>query len=325
MAKWASQGSGAIKVIVMKALNEENLQRSSARARSWRIEEQSEVQQPPVPLWKRSLDVGLIVLTVPLWLPVMAGLGAMIKILSPGPVLFQQERIGLGGRRFVCLKFRTMHTGANTVAHEKYLVELMRSDRPMTKLDGHDPRLIPLAWVLRSTGLDELPQLFNVLRGEMSLVGPRPCTTQEYDAYSKAQRARAGTLPGLTGLWQVNGKNHTTFNEMIELDIRYVQTHCLWLDLGIIFRTPVALLVQVSETLLNRKAKNSTSDETIPVHAHKRSSFDPEFELMTERDATVSMARGKTRSTSHEINPSRAQPRHEAAPRAVAAELRWRR
>lgn len=220
-----------------------------------------------VPSWKRCLDVGLITVTAPVWLPVMAGIGAMIKMLSPGPVLFKQERLGLGGNRFVCFKFRTMHAGAATSCHEQYLAELMRSNRPMTKLDGDDSRLIPLAWIIRSTGLDELPQLFNVLRGEMSLVGPRPCTPKEFASYSVPQRARLGATPGLTGLWQVSGKNHTTFDEMIELDIRYLRTHCLWLDLGIILRTPVVLFEQLAESLLDRRSKGASSSDSSPAVA----------------------------------------------------------
>ena len=211
------------------------------------------------PFWKRCLDVSLIVLTAPAWLPLMISLGAMIKLISPGPALFTQERIGLGGRRFVCFKFRTMHTGSATNVHEKYLADLMKSNRPMTKLDGQDPRLIPMAWIVRSTGLDELPQLFNVLRGEMSLVGPRPCTPQEYAAYSTTQKSRLKTMPGLTGLWQVNGKNRTTFDEMIELDLRYLGTLCLWLDIGIMLRTPVAIAEQVAESILRRKQTDHLS------------------------------------------------------------------
>ena len=220
-----------------------------------------------VPSWKRCLDVTLIAVTAPVWLPVMAGIGAMIKMLSPGPVLFKQERMGLGGNRFVCFKFRTMHTGAATNGHEQYLAELMRSNRPMTKLDGDDSRLIPLAWIVRSTGLDELPQLFNVLRGEMSLVGPRPCTPKEYASYTVPQRARLGATPGLTGLWQVSGKNHTTFDEMIKLDIRYLRTHCLWLDLGIILRTPLVLFEQLAESLLYRRRKDAFSAGSAPAAA----------------------------------------------------------
>jgi len=227
----------------------EGKQRRSVHDRSQLFQANSGAHRPDVPLWKRILDVSLILIMSPLWVPLMFMIGMVIKFVSPGPVLFRQQRIGLHGTHFVCLKFRTMHTAASTSAHEKHLAELMRSNRPMTKLDKNDPRLIPLGALLRSTGLDELPQLFNVLRGEMSLVGPRPCTLREYEAYSLSQRVRSGTLPGLTGLWQVSGKNRTTFNEMIELDIRYVNTRRLWLDLGIILRTPVALFVQVVETM----------------------------------------------------------------------------
>ena len=207
-----------------------------------------------VPLWKRFLDLSLIAFTAPAWAPIMLGIGAAIKILSPGPVLFRQARIGLGGKPFVCLKFRTMHAGTNTAAHEKHVAELVQSNRPMTKLDGHDPRLIPLARLLRSTGFDELPQLLNVIRGEMSIVGPRPCTPKEYEAYSAEQRGRSGTLPGLTGLWQVNGKNDTTFREMVKLDLNYVSTMSFWLDLTIILRTPLVLLGQVAEILPKKEA-----------------------------------------------------------------------
>jgi lipopolysaccharide/colanic/teichoic acid biosynthesis glycosyltransferase len=223
-----------------------------------------------VPLWKRVLDLSLIAFAAPAWLPIMLGLGAAIKILSPGPVLFRQERIGLGGRRFVCFKFRTMHAGTNTAAHEKHLAELIQSGRPMTKLDGHDPRLIPLARLLRSTGLDELPQLFNVIRGEMSIVGPRPCTPKEYEAYSISQRARTGMLPGLTGLWQVNGKNHTTFNEMIELDIRYINALSFWRDLAIILRTPVTLVVQVREMFPGRTVDGPSKTVGFPDSIRKQ-------------------------------------------------------
>jgi lipopolysaccharide/colanic/teichoic acid biosynthesis glycosyltransferase len=201
--------------------------------------------------------VTVILLTAPVWATLMAGIAWWIKLVSRGPVLFKQERVGLGGARFVCLKFRTMHAGCATRAHEDHVRELMRSNRPMLKLDGKDSRLIPVASLLRATGLDELPQLFNVLRGEMSLVGPRPCTLQEYAEYSAPQRARLQVLPGLTGLWQVSGKNRTTFKEMIELDLRYVRLSCLWLDIEILRRTPVVLLTQVWEALRRRRNRGT--------------------------------------------------------------------
>lgn len=202
--------------------------------------------------WKRGLDIGLVILGAPLWVPLMLILGACIRWLSPGPVLFRQERVGLGEQKFTCLKLRTMHLRADDGSHQRHLARLMQSDVPMKKLDGADPRLIPGAWMLRSSGLDELPQLINVLRGEMSLVGPRPCTCYEFAQFEPWHRERFKTLPGLTGLWQVSGKNRTTFTRMIELDIHYVRNCCVWLDLGILLRTFPAVLGQFLENRLDR-------------------------------------------------------------------------
>jgi len=151
-------------------------------------------------------------------------------------------------------KFRTMHVRAETSAHQMYFAQLVRSNAPMHKLDGRgDSRLIPGGKVIRASGLDELPQIINVLRGEMSIVGPRPCIPYEYDQYSPAQRQRFEVTPGLTGLWQVSGKNHTTFDEMVRLDIHYARTRSPRVDLVIILRTVPALFVQLVESC--RKAK----------------------------------------------------------------------
>jgi lipopolysaccharide/colanic/teichoic acid biosynthesis glycosyltransferase len=209
-------------------------------------------QMPSVPQWKRVLDLGIITLLFPLWGLVMLAIAAMIKIVSPGPVLFRQERVGWRERKFTCLKFRTMKPNAETSTHQALLSEMLKSEIPMKKMDDRDTRLIPGARILRATGLDELPQLFNVLRGEMSLVGPRPCTPYEFEQYQPWQKERFRTLPGLTGLWQVSGKNRTTFRQMIELDIHYSRTKCLWLDVGIMLRTFPALLGQVIENRLLR-------------------------------------------------------------------------
>ncbi len=123
---------------------------------------------------------------------------------------------------FPIWKFRTMQASAETQTHEHYFRELMEVDCPMTKLDAYgDPRLAPFGRFLRASSLDELPQIFNVLCGEMSLVGPRPCTPNEFAHYERWQRERVNGLPGLTGHWQVNGKNKTTFNEMITMDFFY--------------------------------------------------------------------------------------------------------
>jgi len=208
----------------------------------------TEIPDLTVPRWKRTLDVTCIVISLPGWLPVMIGIALWIRVVSPGPIFFYQERVGLGGRRFLIRKFRTMKVNAETVSHERHLEQLMQANRPMTKLDAADPRIIPGGRILRALGVDELPQLFNVLHGEMSLVGPRPCTVREFQAYEPRQRARVQAPPGLTGYWQVNGKNKTTFTEMIEMDLFYARAMSLKLDVTILLRTFPALLEQFSET-----------------------------------------------------------------------------
>ncbi len=201
------------------------------------------------------LDVTLILLALPFLLPVVLAITLIVRLTSSGPVLFQQERVGYRGKRFMCLKFRTMYCGAETVSHQGHLQQLMNSDAPMTKMDSRgDSRIIPLGKVIRAAGLDELPQLFNVLNGEMSLVGPRPCLPYEAEQYLPWQRERFNAAPGLTGLWQVNGKNRTTFTRMIQLDIEYARKKSLWLDLKIIFKTVPALLVQLKDLRLKKKA-----------------------------------------------------------------------
>jgi len=208
-----------------------------------------------VPSWKRVLDCSLVVLAAPFWLPLAAILAAWVKLVSPGPALFRQERIGHLGARFLCLKFRTMKVNADTTIHREHLNRLMTSNQPMKKLDAAgDSRLIPGGLWLRTLGVDELPQLINVLRGEMSLVGPRPSTPYEYEAFQPRHRRRCETLPGLTGLWQVKGKNRTTFEKMMELDITYVETKSFLLDVKIIAGTLRAILQQVCDVRATRKA-----------------------------------------------------------------------
>jgi exopolysaccharide production protein ExoY len=202
-----------------------------------------------VPRWKRTLDVFAVLVALPLVIPLALVIAALIRSVSAGPVLFRQERVGYLGRRFMCFKFRTMYVGVDVVAHQGHLSNLMTSNTPMTKMDSKgDPRIIPFGLLLRSSGLDELPQLINVLCGEMSLVGPRPCLSYEYEKYLPWQKERFATLPGLTGLWQVSGKNRTTFVEMINLDIKYARNKNLWLDLRIILQTVPALIIQMLET-----------------------------------------------------------------------------
>jgi lipopolysaccharide/colanic/teichoic acid biosynthesis glycosyltransferase len=202
-----------------------------------------------VPGWKFSLDITCILLSLPIWLPLMILLILVTRMASPGPIFYQQKRVGLGGRHFFIWKFRTMKLSADRRIHEHYFEKLMRADCPMTKLDAQgDPRLAPFGRFLRASGLDELPQIFNVLCGEMSLVGPRPCLPNEFAHYEPWQRERVNGLPGLTGYWQVNGKNKTTFNEMIAMDLFYLKNMSILLDLKIMLKTCSVIAEQLFES-----------------------------------------------------------------------------
>ena len=217
-----------------------------------------------VPSWKRVLDCTLVVVATPVWLPLGALIAAWVKLVSPGPALFRQERIGHLGARFLCLKFRTMKVNADTTVHREHLNHLMTSNQPMKKLDAKgDRRLIPGGLWLRTLGVDELPQLLNVLCGEMSLVGPRPTTAYEYEMFQPRHRRRCETLPGLTGLWQVKGKNRTTFEKMMELDIAYVESKSFFLDVEILARTLPAILLQVWDVRAARKEDAHTAPAEI--------------------------------------------------------------
>jgi lipopolysaccharide/colanic/teichoic acid biosynthesis glycosyltransferase len=210
--------------------------------------QRAELPLAKVPLSKRILDILCLILAFPTLLPLFVGIAAFIKIVSPGPVFFRQERVGFMGRKFWIYKFRTMQVNAETQTHQNHLKELIQSNTPMVKMDTKgDPRVIKFGGILRSSGLDELPQLINVFRGEMSLVGPRPCTPFEYEQFQPWHKQRFRALPGLTGLWQVSGKNKTAFGEMIKLDIRYANECSLWLDIKIMFLTFPVLLGQIKE------------------------------------------------------------------------------
>jgi lipopolysaccharide/colanic/teichoic acid biosynthesis glycosyltransferase len=210
-----------------------------------------------IPGWKRVLDVLCIVLSLPFVVPLVAVIALWIRLVSRGPALFRQVRIGWGGKQFVLYKFRSMKMDCGTSSHEAYLRNLVASNSPMIKLDLIcDSRVIPGGCLLRSAGLDELPQLLNVLRGEMSLVGPRPCLPEEYRFFSAKQRARFMVLPGLTGIWQVNGKNQTTFREMNLMDVYYANHASPALDIGIMMRTPSALLLQMCQASQQKKARS---------------------------------------------------------------------
>ena len=218
-----------------------------------------------VPRWKRVLDVSCILLSLPVTLPLMLTLASWIKLVSRGPALFKQERIGRNGRPFTLYKFRSMRVDADTGRHHRHFRNLVRNNMPMVKLDLLcDSRLIPGGCFLRSAGLDELPQLFNVLRGEMSLVGPRPCLPEEFRFFTPAQRVRFEVLPGLTGLWQVEGKGVSTFGEMNAMDAAYVRLSSVALDLRLMVRTPFALLRQLGEVVRQRRS-DDVGEGTLPA------------------------------------------------------------
>ncbi len=201
-----------------------------------------------IPLWKRCIDVpGAVILLVALS-PLFAIMAAYIRLVSPGKVIFRQRRVGYGGKEFTFIKFRTMHENNNHDEHREYLKELINGGKPMEKLDqGRDRRIIPGGRFVRKACLDELPQLVNVLRGEMSLVGPRPCIPYEAEEYLRWHKHRFDILPGLTGLWQVSGKNKLTFEQMVRLDITYAQKMSPFLDLKILFLTLPAIIRMVCE------------------------------------------------------------------------------
>ncbi|REJ73935.1 MAG: sugar transferase [Planctomycetota bacterium] len=187
---------------------------------------------------KRVCDVVACLLLMPLLLPVMAVCAVAIWLDDPGPVLFRQLRTGRGGQRFRMLKFRTMYTNAQELKSKyAHLNELSWPDFKITD----DPRVTKVGRLLRKTSLDELPQIINVLKGEMSLVGPRP-TSFEAQTYALWQTERLEVSPGVTGLWQVRGRSDIDFDERARLDIEYIQNRSFWLDVRILVATVGAVL-----------------------------------------------------------------------------------
>lgn len=218
-----------------------------------------EILASPMPAWKRCLDIFFSGFGLIIFFPVFLFIGILIKIVSPGPILFKQTRVGFHKKPFNCLKFRTMEVNADTSIHKNHLQALMRNDcEEMVKLDNQDNRIIPFGRILRKSGFDELPQLINILLGDMSLVGPRPCTLYEASEYRSWQHRRFDAKPGLTGLWQVSGKNKTSFIEMIRLDIRYSIKRGLLNDLWILIRTFPAVFDQVFDRLPPKKNETKT-------------------------------------------------------------------
>lgn len=199
---------------------------------------------------KRWLDVaGSLALLIVL-APLLSLLAVLVKLGSPGPIFFRQTRIGLNARPFTMPKFRTMRVNSDHAVHQKYVSWFIKSsdqtpDAGKTTLFkiADDPRVTTVGRILRKTSFDELPQLWSVLRGDMSLVGPRPPLHYEVEQYKQWHRRRVlEAKPGITGLWQVSGRSRTTFDEMVRLDLRYARTRSLWTDINILLATPAAVI-----------------------------------------------------------------------------------
>ena len=213
------------------------------------------------PRWKRPLDILGSVIALTLFSPFMLAIAALVKLSSRGPILFKQKRLGRFGREFTFLKFRSMYVDNNDEIHRRYVQGLIQQgtqnggqkngaqngagtngSHGIYKLTS-DSRITPIGRFIRKTSLDELPQLINVLRGDMSLVGPRPPIPYEFECYSAWHRRRLLEVrTGITGLWQVTGRSRTTFDDMVRLDLAYIRRQSLWLDLKILLRTPFAAL-----------------------------------------------------------------------------------
>jgi lipopolysaccharide/colanic/teichoic acid biosynthesis glycosyltransferase len=201
---------------------------------------------------KRWIDICGSLAALVLLFPVFLATALAVKLTSKGPVLFRQVRLGQYGRKFTFLKFRSMYVDNNSKIHEEYVTRFIAGSAD-SALSGNnqqtvykltvDPRVTPVGRFLRKTSLDELPQFLNVLKGEMSLVGPRPPVTYEFERYDLWHKRRLlAVKPGITGLWQVDGRSRVKFDDMVRLDIRYARTWSLWLDLKILAHTPTAVI-----------------------------------------------------------------------------------
>ena len=201
---------------------------------------------------KRIMDIVGSAFALLLFAPVLLAVAIAIKLTSKGPVFFRQKRVGQYGEQFVFLKFRSMHVNSDSSVHKEYVTRFIAGSAQSQPANGNgngvykltgDPRITRIGGFLRRTSLDELPQFINVLKGEMSLVGPRPAIAYEVEAYEIWHRRRVlEAKPGITGLWQVNGRSRVKFDDMVRLDLRYAKCWSPWMDLKILLRTPVAVV-----------------------------------------------------------------------------------
>ncbi|MCH8268616.1 MAG: sugar transferase [Acidobacteria bacterium] len=193
------------------------------------------------------MDIVGSILALIVFSPVFVAIALAIKLSSKGPILFRQDRVGQYGKSFTFLKFRSMHCASDHSLHKEYVRRLIAGKTDPKQSKGvykivADPRVTRVGEFLRKTSLDEFPQFLNVLRGEMSLVGPRPPIPYEFESYDIWHRRRVLEVkPGITGLWQVTGRSRTTFDDMVRLDLRYARSWSPWLDLKILLKTPQAV------------------------------------------------------------------------------------
>jgi lipopolysaccharide/colanic/teichoic acid biosynthesis glycosyltransferase len=196
---------------------------------------------------KRTIDVSVSLSALIFLSPIYLIIAMLVKLSSPGPVFFKQKRLGFMAKQFDFLKFRTMYDNNDPEIHKKYVASLIENQKPSAAAGvfkiQNDPRVTRIGRFLRKSSLDEIPQFLNVLRGEMSLVGPRPPIPYEVDKYRSWHKRRIFEVkPGITGLWQVYGRSRTTFDEMVRLDIRYINEQSIWLDFIILIQTPRVVL-----------------------------------------------------------------------------------
>ena len=219
-----------------------------------------------LPWWKRFMDVAISLAVLALLSPILAIAALLVKLTSPGGVIYRQERTGYLGRPFVLYKFRSMCVAKANPEHEAFMKHVIEGDdgaddEPMLKQMGNpEARTTWIGHVLRCTSIDELPQLVNVLKGEMSLVGPRPPIPYEVEVYKRWHGGRFDSVPGLTGLWQVSGKNNLSFKEMARLDIQYSRKLSFWQDVKILSKTPIVILDEARRGFCGEKRDTATAE-----------------------------------------------------------------
>jgi len=218
------------------------------------------VQQPTaVPFWydtvKRVLDIVVAIIGIIVLLPLLLLIAMAIKVTSRGPILYATDAVGKDGRLFRLYKFRTMRADGGEKPHKEYLARYVNGNEPYTILrraDGieqkiykivDDPRVTPIGRILRVTGMDEAPQFINVLRGEMSMVGPRPPRPAEYEHYQEWHKQRLSVIPGISGLYEITARAVVPFDEMVRIDLEYIRRRSLWLDLKIMILTPIYIIL----------------------------------------------------------------------------------